>query len=235
MTPVDHLMIFLLFVVQPLYGAFSHRKFLRLVKAGRAPGRIAIYRGILILEWTAFAVLVVAWLIHGRTFAELGFVSPGGAGFFAGLTILAAATGYLVYAWRQAQRADEAERAKAVGSIGDLQYILPNTPRSHRWFGWVSVTAGIVEETIYRGFVFWYLAAFMPMWAVVLVSTVGFGLAHSYQGIAGMLRVTVIGVAFGAFYLLTGSIWLPIVAHAVVDILQGAMIYEMLRKPREST
>jgi membrane protease YdiL (CAAX protease family) len=47
---------------------------------------------------------------------------------------------------------------------------------------------------------------------------------------ANALRVTLGGIAFGAYYLLTGSIWLPIIAHALVDLLQGAMVYEYLRE-----
>jgi membrane protease YdiL (CAAX protease family) len=44
------------------------------------------------------------------------------------------------------------------------------------------------------------------------------------------LRVTLIGLAFGAYYVFTGSIWLPMLAHAVLDIVQGASILEVLRK-----
>jgi membrane protease YdiL (CAAX protease family) len=31
-------------------------------------------------------------------------------------------------------------------------------------------------------------------------------------------------------YLLTGSIWLPIILHAAIDILQGRMAYEVMRR-----
>ena len=61
----------------------------------------------------------------------------------------------------------------------------------------------------------------MPMWAVVVVSSVAFGLGHSYQGAGGMVRVTLIGLVFGALYVFTGSIWIPIVAHVILDVLQG--------------
>jgi len=44
------------------------------------------------------------------------------------------------------------------------------------------------------------------------------------------LRCGLIGLAFGIFYVVTGSIWLPIVAHVLLDVLQGAAIHEILRK-----
>ena len=92
------------------------------------------------------------------------------------------------------------------------------------------MTAGGVEEIVYRGFVLWYLAFFMPLWGAVIVSSVAFGLGHSYQGVIGGLRCGLVGLAFAIFYVVTGSIWLPIIAHATLDILQGAMIVEILRK-----
>ncbi len=110
--------------------------------------------------------------------------------------------------------------------------MLPHTRRDLRHFIGVSLTAGIVEEIVYRGFVLWYLGLFMPLWAAVVVSSVAFGLGHSYQGAMGALRCGLIGLAFAVFYVVTGSIWLPIIAHAILDILQGMSIVEILRKDR---
>lgn len=230
MALVDHLMMFLLFVVQPVHGARSYRRYVSKIAAGEQPDRVAKYRETLLLEWIALAALVAVWLVLGRSFARLGFTTPDGTGFLVGLFVLAAFVGLLVRAWRGARRADDETRAKVSAALGDLTWFLPNTRRTYRWFVGLSLTAGVVEETIYRGFVFWYLGHFMPVWAVVAVSAVGFGLAHSYQGALGMARVTLVGVAFGAFYVLTGSIWLPMLAHAALDILQGAALLEHLRE-----
>ena len=96
-------------------------------------------------------------------------------------------------------------------------------------FNMLSLTAGIVEETLWRGFLFWYLGHVMPLWTAAIISAVGFGLAHSYQGLANIPRVAMIGAVFSGLYLLTGSLWLPIILHAAVDLLQGRMAYEVLR------
>ena len=69
----------------------------------------------------------------------------------------------------------------------------------------------------------------MPLWVAVIVSSVAFGLGHSYQGANGATRAGLVGLVFAVFYVVTGSIWLPIIAHALLDILQGATLYEMLR------
>ena len=110
--------------------------------------------------------------------------------------------------------------------------MLPHNRRDYRHFIAVSLTAGVVEEIVYRGFVLWYLSLLMPLWGAVIVSSVAFGLGHSYQGAIGGLRCGLVGLAIAIFYVVTGSIWLPIIAHAALDILQGASILEILRKDR---
>jgi membrane protease YdiL (CAAX protease family) len=230
---VDYIFIFLLFVVQPIQGAISYRRYVAKVKAGKKSDPARLYLETLALEWAALAVLGTAWYLLGRPIADLGFVQPEGSGFWFGVIVLVVATGFMLYGWRRATAMTQQEKDKQIDSLGDLVFFLPRTARDYRHFVAVSITAGIVEEILYRGFVFWFLAPFMPIWAVIVVSSIAFGLAHSYQGVGGMARVTLIGLAFGVFYVLTGSIWLPMLAHAILDILQGASIIEVLRKNNE--
>jgi hypothetical protein len=227
---VDHIFILLLFIVQPVYGLFESRRYEAQAKAGRPLNRIRFYRETTLTEWVFLAVLGAAWFIYGRPIADLGFVMPGGYGFWGGAALLVLFTGYLLYSWRAMMKASDTEKAKHTESLGKIAQYLPHTIRELHSFVGVSITAGIVEEIVYRGFVFWYLCQFMPLWTAVIVSSIAFGLAHSYQGATGALRCGLIGLAFGIFYVVTGSIWLPIVAHVLMDVLQGAAIHEILRK-----
>jgi membrane protease YdiL (CAAX protease family) len=61
-----------------------------------------------------------------------------------------------------------------------------------------------------------------------MVSAVLFGLGHSHQGWKHVPMVVLVGGVFGALYLLTGSIWLPIILHAVLDAVQGRAAYGIL-------
>jgi membrane protease YdiL (CAAX protease family) len=232
---VDHIFVLLLFVVQPIHGAIAYRRYVARVKAGEKSDPARLYLQTIALEWVALAVLSSAWYLLGRPIADLGFVSPGGIGYWIGALVLAAFTGVLIYAWRRSQTLTQEEKDKQIESLGDLVYFLPRTDRDYRHFVAVSITAGIVEEILYRGFAFWYLAQFMPIWVVILVSSIAFGIGHSYQGVGGMIRVSLIGLAFGIFYVATGSIWLPMLAHAILDVLQGGSIMEVLRKNDEKT
>lgn len=137
---------------------------------------------------------------------------------------------YLVYSWIAARRMTPEARQRQFQKLGDLQYFLPATSGELRHFTALSVVAGIVEEIVYRGFLFWYLAWLMPVWGIVICSAAIFALGHSYQGAAGVLRVFIVGLAFGLLFLLSGSIWLPIALHALLDILQGAALLEFSRR-----
>lgn len=229
---VDHLFVLLLFVVQPINGAIAFRRYIRKIEAGEPSDRLKLYRQTLLLEWVAFAALAAAWFYFGRPVAALGFTAPGGANFWIGAALLLLVVAFLVRSLRSAKGMSDEEKGRQAASLGDLVHFLPHTDRDYRSFVGVSITAGIVEETIYRGFVFWYLAHYLPLWAVVAVSSLAFGLGHSYQGIGGVVRVSLVGIAMGAFYVLTGSIWLPILGHALLDIVQGATLMEILRNQR---
>jgi len=60
---------------------------------------------------------------------------------------------------------------------------------------------------------------------------VGFGLARSYQGVTQVPKVIAVGAVFTVLYLMTGSIWVPMILHASLDILQGRLVYEAVRHP----
>ena len=61
----------------------------------------------------------------------------------------------------------------------------------------------------------------MPVWAAAVVSSVIFGFGHAYQGIANVPKIALVGGVFAALYLLTGSVWLPMLLHAIFDAVQG--------------
>lgn len=227
---VDHILVLLLFVVQPVYGVYEARRYTALEKAGRPMDRVGFYRSTALIQWVFLAVLVTAWITLGRSFEDLGFVSPGGPGFWTGATLVVGLIGFLLYAWRAAKRASESEKARQLEGLQEVRKFLPQTARElHNFFG-VSITAGIVEEIVYRGFVLWYLMHLMPLWVAVIVASVIFGLGHSYQGISGASRAGLVGLVFGILYVGTGSIWLPIIAHMLLDVFQGGTIYELLRR-----
>ena len=226
---VDHIFIVLLVVVYPVYSAWSYQREVRKIEAGKPANRMALYRSTVIVEWLALAALFIAWNQLERPLGNLGFIAPAGAGFYAGIVLLAVVCVALIRQWGKIEQLGDEERQEQVTALGDLVHFMPHSKRELRVLYGVSLTAGIVEEIVYRGFFIWYLSLVMPLWVAVVLSSIAFGIAHSYQGAAGMVKTGVVGLAFAGLYLLTGSIWLPIIGHFLFDALQAPAIYRLLK------
>jgi hypothetical protein len=93
------------------------------------------------------------------------------------------------------------------------------------------LTASIPEEVIYRGFLIGRLSdifgrntggAFMT----VLVQALVFGAIHFQWGIGGMIVTVMMGIVWGAAYLLCGrNLWIVILAHSAGHILFVIQLY----------
>lgn len=98
--------------------------------------------------------------------------------------------------------------------------IVPRSKKEKIACSFVALTAGICEEIIFRGFLFFLLQTVFPdlhIVFVVLIAMAIFGVGHIYQGVGGMVKTAFIGGVFGCLYLATGSLILPIVFHFVID------------------
>lgn len=97
-------------------------------------------------------------------------------------------------------------------------------------------TAAVGEELIFRGFVMNRLSEFQGegrlAWvSALLLQGALFGLAHFYQGLAGMVFTGVLGCLLGLAYLATGwNLWVPIIAHGLIDTVSLLALYLNLDK-----
>jgi membrane protease YdiL (CAAX protease family) len=216
----DHLLLIVLAALIPAYGIRSFKRLKREIAAGRRDARIRIYREDLFLEWVPTIALLVFWTLIGRGWSVLGFGPLAGRGGWigAGLTILLVAV--LLTQLRGVRDSADA-RAKLRTQMGNVADYLPHDDEEARWFTALAITAGICEEILYRGFLIAYLGAYMPVAAAWALSTAAFGLAHAYQEIAGVFKTAAAGALLGGLYLLSGSLWAPIVAHAAYDLVAG--------------
>ena len=91
----------------------------------------------------------------------------------------------------------------------------------------VSITAGVCEEALFRGFMLHYLHIFpwtLNLTLALLISSVSFGFNHLYQGAGGVAGTAIIGFLFGLLFLLTGNLLLPIIFHGVMDLRMLAIL-----------
>lgn len=230
MTIIDHAFFLILAVVYPIGSTIGFRRLLRRIAAGETIGPAEIYRSTIIGHWALFAAAIALWLWTDRPWPALGFSLDIDTMFVIGLVLTGVAIVVLVQQFGSLGSASEKSRQSLLRQLGDLEVIMPRNAGELRYFYGVSVTAGIVEETLWRGFLFWYLGHAMPLWAAAIVSSILFGLGHAYQGVANVPKIVLVGGVFAGLYLLTGSVWLPIILHAVFDAVQGQAIYKLLSR-----
>ena len=109
-------------------------------------------------------------------------------------------------------------------SIAPVLALVPQTATEKRWFDATSISASIAEELVYRGFLFAYFAALLtgtPAVVVIVLAGLVFGLGHSYQGVAGIVKTGAVGILLGVAYWMTGSLLAPMLLHAAIDLSSG--------------
>ena len=110
-----------------------------------------------------------------------------------------------------------------------LHQLLPRTGPEKIVFVFLSLAAGVGEEIAFRGFAIPGLVLlFGSEWGAAVVSSLAFGLLHGYQGWLGVVRTGTMGFLLAASFILSGSLWPAIVAHAVLDLVAGLWLGETL-------
>ena len=216
---LEYFLVAFIAIVAPVWGVIGHRQMMeRLANVPNA--RIAGYRKTMMVEWIVVAIVLVVWLGGGERLAALGLGFETGWAFwvFGGLTLVACVLSIV-----QAITITRSEKKLADVSeqLRSLAPMVPHNDRESQWWVGLSVTAGICEEIIYRGFMITTLAVLFGPWPAVGLSSLAFGLAHAYQGPKGVLKVFAIGLTMGALFVLSGSLWAPIVLHIVIDLASG--------------
>lgn len=219
---LDHVLFIALVAVFPWIDRRRIHRTRDAIRAGRSELRPAFFRTVIWQEWAMVAVLLAMWFGLGRTFAGLTTVPTSALWIWIGLALAVVVCVTLLIEWRRVATNPE-RRDKARKELEPTDYLIARTPQERRLWTLVSITAGICEEVFYRGYVFAYLIALTgwPLWAVVGLSSVAFGLAHAYQGPQGVVRTGTVGLILGAIYGMTGSLLLPVLLHAAIDLISG--------------
>jgi uncharacterized protein len=103
-----------------------------------------------------------------------------------------------------------------------IQTFLPRRPLEIALWIIVSISAGISEEIVFRGYFQRQFGALTgSKWVAVCLQAILFGVGHGYQGVQAMAKIALFGVVFGALAIWRGSLRPGIIAHAFGDILSG--------------
>ena len=196
---------------------------------GFSPAAIASMIAILLgnlLFLPLSAILVLAWAWRSDTpWSELGLVPPRRwlPTIVAGVVIGMSLKLFLKAVVLPLMQADPINHAfhQLVGNRAAIPFMLYQ----------LVIGAGFGEEVLFRGYLFERLGRLLghgvpARIGTLLFTSVLFGLAHlSEQGVTGAEQGFLTGLAFGGIYLATGSLALPMIAHASFDLLAYGIIY----------
>lgn len=103
--------------------------------------------------------------------------------------------------------------------IGDILTLLPRNGAERAYGAGLSIAAGFGEELLFRLLLPLLLALCgAPPLVAMFVPVVVFGLAHVYQGVAGIIGTMVLGALFAFVYVGTRQLWVAMLMHAVLDL-----------------
>ncbi len=214
----QHLLAVFLIVVLPVWDYFETK---RLKTSADPEAKVRSYW--MTMAWLWLATAIAAVVAGFEDLIAFHAVKPpwlpkDGSGFVVGAAIGGAAA--LILSVPLARKMQKA-RLRLAESFNKLRFFLPVTPRERMWFVLVSFSAGICEEMLFRGFLIRYLASLpfvASVTAALVVSSVIFGVAHLYQGLAGVAQTSLMAFAFGILFIESGNLAAPMVLHILVDL-----------------
>ncbi len=231
MVLVDWIYVVLLLVGASLYEyLYFWPRFRAAVAAGQLDARLRSYRRGVFGQWLFALTALAIWVTQGRSRDLLGMVQPEGWRLGLSIGIVLVSVGLVTLQLGSVARLAPDRRVAARPKLGALEFLLPHDAQEQRWFIALSLTAGVCEELLYRGYLPWFFSPWLGRPLAMLVVAVAFGLSHLYQGRNGAIKATIAGAAMGGIVLATGSLTPAMIVHALTDIGGGTVGYWLLRE-----
>jgi membrane protease YdiL (CAAX protease family) len=112
-----------------------------------------------------------------------------------------------------------------IPTLGDIGSLLPRARGELKYGAGLSLNAGIMEELLFRFGMPALLFGITGNGVVAFaLASLLFGMLHLYQKVWGVIGATILGLAFSLLYLLSGSIWVVMAVHALIDLRSLVLI-----------
>jgi membrane protease YdiL (CAAX protease family) len=227
------LIFFFLSVVIPRRGYIRLKKLLALPSVD-SKEKLALYAVTIAFQW--LLVGVVAWrsFARGLTLQDMGLGQRPWVGIVLASLLGAVCIGGLQWLNLRRMGKMEGEASELLRKLANR--LLPVSLLEYLPYSALAITAGVCEEFVYRGFGIAALSkAGLPLWLVVVLSSILFGLAHAYQGRGGIVSTGIFGVLLAIGRLWLGSLIPVMMWHAGLDLAAGiAAPKYLLKESKES-
>jgi membrane protease YdiL (CAAX protease family) len=199
--------------------AIWHKSFADHLSAAANPSRMRFYIITLFYEWLLF-ILVVVGVRHSGA-SVLIVLGDHWQSVRQALRDIGIAAGFWIVTWMLLWVFGWLLRPAALGRNVSM---LPHRGIELTLWIALSVTAGICEEAIFRGYLqrqFMALTKSAP--AGICFSAAAFGAVHAYQGFRMVILICLYGAMFGILAYWRGSVRPGMIAHAWQDSLNGVL------------
>lgn len=216
---------------EPILGYYQFQRHKQKQSSGNN-SKMDYYREIIAQAWIPTGIVLGLILFDQISPADIGFGRMGINTSWAGpwlpyliIGLAALYMGSLIYhvlanKWSAKYRTKFTLKMSKVELPDYVRYMLPISKEEKRTWGIIALSAGITEEIVYRGLLLYGLNYIFPngsSWILILIGSMMFGLAHTYQGWQGVLKTALLGAFFSALYLSTDSLLPGMLLHLVVD------------------
>jgi uncharacterized protein len=202
-------------LVEPLLRANFYRNLKKQLPVD-PNARLLYYRTQVLWELSWLVVLVLILIPIQNPLQWLGLTLPNQLGWVIALALL---VGIVLSIYLIKRNPDALANMRQ--SLEPSAPTLPSTPAERKWFTIATVTAGICEELLYRGFFLSYLRTVLPGWnwiVLALLSGIVYGLSRAYKGWKGILTTALAGFSYSVVYYLSGSLLPAMIFHIMADL-----------------
>ena len=212
-----------------VYPVMGYRQSKKRGKTSSIREKSKWYLSSIISGWIPALVIATVLLLNGHTLKDTGFafISPEikGALFYIALALSAIYLIYNIYTIILLRFNKKIREQQSKEIPDEYRFILPTTKREKGLWRLLAVTAGVTEEFIYRGYLFFALFLLFPgihPIIVIAISSIIFSVGHLYQG-REVWKPAAAGLFLSIVYFFIGSIYLVIVLHIIQDLVAGEL------------
>ena len=182
------------------------------------PHVIPLYLSLTLMEWALFYFVWKGGL--SRTGTKLGELI-GGRWANAKEVLVDASLAVSLWAiWIFLQRV--MDRSVGPAHAASIETLLPQQVVEIVLWIALSISAGICEELVFRGYLQRQFHAYThSRWVALFLQAMLFGISHSYQGTDACVKIAVFGLLYGSLALWRRSLRPGMMAHAGSDIVSG--------------
>ncbi|WP_422107564.1 CPBP family intramembrane glutamic endopeptidase [Winogradskyella sp.] len=208
-------------VIFPTYAIWNGKKTKQLIIANPEM-KIAIFKqtGIILIVLTILSI--TPFLVYHESLEVLGLTFMSKPYWVLALFFIALLGLFVLRKIRLSKNS----ATKFYEANSAIHFLLPATKNELNVTIIVSFIAGFCEEIVYRGFLFWYLSQHLHIAIAMILANLPFALGHlTTTGTKNTFAAFILAFVFSTAYVLTQSLWLPILLHILVDLYSMVFAY----------